>query len=69
MALDSLEKRRNVVGVGRPWMRGGTTPGTNDEQKRAEIGNVYGGNALSPGVGTNRLLLIHPPGVHGGFRK
>ena len=51
MALDSLEKRRNVPGVGRPWMRAKHPVATPDEQWRMASGNTYGGNALSPVVG------------------
>ena len=47
MALDSLEKRRNVPGVGRPWMRMQHPVATPDEQWRMAVGLTYGGNALS----------------------
>lgn len=67
MALDTREKRENVPGVGRPWMRAHHTE-TIDEQWRISVGLGYGGNALSPAGGTvNRLLLINPPGLDGGF--
>ena len=48
MALDSLEKRRNVPGVGRPWMRMTHPVATPDEQWRMSVGLTYGGNALTP---------------------
>lgn len=68
MALDSLEKRRNVPGVGRPWMRVQHPVATPDEQWRIAVGLAYGGNALSPpSAGVGRLLLINPPGLDGGF--
>lgn len=47
MALDTREKRANVLGVGRPWLRH-PHPGTIDEQWRIARGSAYGGNALSP---------------------
>ena len=46
MALDSLEKRASVPGVGSPWYRT-KLPGTVDEAWRLASGNVYAGNALS----------------------
>ena len=46
MAVDSLEKRMNAVGVGRPWMRT-KLPGANDQPWRVASGNGYGGNSLS----------------------
>ena len=47
MALDTKEKRANVIGVGRPWMRDKFPVATPDEQWRIASGNAYGGNALS----------------------
>jgi hypothetical protein len=47
MAIDTQEKRMNVVGVGRPWLRT-KLPGANDEAWRIASGNAYGGNALTP---------------------
>lgn len=47
MAIDTREKRANVMGVGRPWMRSKHPTGTFDEQARINIGNAYGGNSLS----------------------
>lgn len=67
MAIDTKEKRVGVIGVGRPYLRGRFPVAVPDEEWRITRGNAYGGNALSPGVGTNRLLLIHPPGLDGGF--
>lgn len=46
MALDTREKRENVPGVGRPWLRAHHTE-TIDEQWRIGVGLAYGGNALS----------------------
>lgn len=50
MALDTQEKRMNVMGVGRPWMRVHFS-GTIDEQWRIAVGNAYGGNALTAAAG------------------
>jgi len=50
MAIDSLEKRAAIPGVGRPWMRG-KLPGTVDQEWRIASGNAYGGNALYPAAG------------------
>ena len=49
MAIDSKEKRQNIIGVARPWMRNVFPVATPDEQWRAAVGNTYGGNALTPG--------------------
>ena len=46
MAIDSAEKRQNVVGVGRPWLRSKLPVATPDEQWRASSANSYGGNPL-----------------------
>ena len=54
MAIDSKEKRQNVPGVGRPYMRNKFPVATPDEQWRMASGLTYGGNALSPGVGVPR---------------
>ncbi len=45
MAIDTQEKRRNVVGIGRPWLRT-KLPGEKDQQWRIASGNAYGGNAI-----------------------
>lgn len=55
MALDSLEKRRNVPGVGRPWMRMIHPVATPDEQWRMAVGLTYGGNVLTPAAGAGKL--------------
>lgn len=52
MAIDSKEKRVNVIGVGRPWLRDKFPVATPDEQWRASSANSYGGNALSAGGDT-----------------
>ena len=68
MALDTAEKRQNAAGAGRPYMRTHFPVATPDEQWRIASGIAYGGNALSPPApGGARLLLINPPGLHGGF--
>ena len=52
MALDELEKRQAVIGVGRPWMRNKFPVATPDEEWHISSGNAYGGNALSAGTST-----------------
>lgn len=46
MAIDTHEKRRNVPGVARPWMRK-KLPGTIDQPWRIATGNGYGGNEIA----------------------
>ena len=46
MAFDSKQKRQNVLGVARPWVRSHFA-GENSEFWRASAGNIYAGNALS----------------------
>ena len=58
MAIDSKEKRQNVFGVARPFMRAVFPIATPDEQWRAAVGNVYGGNALTPVVGGRIMSSI-----------
>ncbi|KKM16055.1 hypothetical protein LCGC14_1689730 [marine sediment metagenome] len=58
MSIDTKEKRANVLGVGRPWMRDKFPVATPDEQWRMASGLTYGGNALSApatGVVTKRF--------------
>ena len=50
MAIDTKEKRANIPGVGRPWMRDKFPVATPDEQWRIASGLTYGGNALSATV-------------------
>ena len=45
MAIDTHEKRRNVAGVARPWMRS-KLPGSTNQAWRMATGNTYGGNEL-----------------------
>ncbi len=60
MAIDTLEKRHAVASVGLPWLTN-TLPGTsNDEQYRMSVGNVYGGNALSPVVSGGVTSTVIP---------
>jgi len=47
MALDDPEKRKAVMGVGRPWMRVVEPVATPDEEWRISVGNAYGGNPLA----------------------
>lgn len=49
MALDTQEKRMNVVGVGRPWLRS-KLPGAKDQAWRVASGNAYGGNTIAAPV-------------------
>ena len=59
MALNTQEKRLNVVGVGRPWLRSKLPQASKDEQWRIASGLAYGGNALSPlapSTGTPRYV-------------
>ena len=65
MALDSLEKRRNVPGVGRPWMRMQHPVATPDEQWRIAVGNAYGGNTLSLAAGRIMSSLAASGGLAG----
>ena len=58
MALDTKEKRANVPGVGRPWMRDKFPVATPDEQWRMASGLTYGGNPLSATV-PYRATLVH----------
>lgn len=45
--IDSVQKRQNIPGVGRPWLRANFPVATPDEEWRLWIGNVYGGNPLT----------------------
>lgn len=47
MAIDTAEKRQNLTGVGRPYLRSQFPVATPDEEWRIATGNAYGGNALS----------------------
>ena len=51
MAIDSKEKRQNITGVGRPYIRDHFPIATPDEEWRVGVGNVYGGNPLVAVVG------------------
>lgn len=58
----------SAAGAGRVFMRAQFPIATPDEQWRIGAGIAYAGNALSPpAAGTNRLLLLNPPGLDGGF--
>ncbi len=58
MAIDSLEKRANVMGVARPWMRSKLPISDKDAQWRAATGHTYGGNAFaSPDGAAGGLML------------
>ena len=50
MAIDSAEKRQNISGCGRPYMRSHFPVAAKDEEWRIASGHAYGGNALSPGL-------------------
>lgn len=47
MAIDTAEKRQNISGCGRPYMRSHFPVATPDEEWRIFSGNAYGGNTLS----------------------
>ena len=47
MALDTQEKRMNVAGVGRVWMRSKFPTVDKDEQWRVASGLGYGGNDIA----------------------
>ena len=61
MALDTAEKRQNLAGVGRPYMRSQFPIATPDEQWRVGIGNAYGGNDISPPAVGGSIHHIHLP--------
>ena len=58
MALDSLEKRRTVPGVGRPWMRMKHPVATPDVQWRMAVGLTYGDVALAQEIPT---VIVRSP--------
>ncbi len=58
MAIDTREKRENIPGIGRPWMRAHHTE-TIDEQWRIGVGLAYGGNVLSAGSQVVPALVYH----------
>jgi len=45
--MDSKEKRQNVIGVGRPWMRNHFPVAVPDTEWRAASGLSYGANGLT----------------------
>ena len=65
MAIDTTEKRYNIVGVGRPYLRTQFPQTTPDEEWRVAIGNAYSGNALSSGGAAINQLLLLTAGQHG----
>lgn len=70
MAIDSAEKRQNVVGIGRPWMRTHFPIATPDVEWRAATGLSYGANGLqSPPAGRIMSSLAGSGGLagHGGI--
>ena len=56
MAIDTAEKRQGISGVGRTYLRSKFPQTTPDEEWRHTTGHSYGGNALSPTVGGNRIM-------------
>lgn len=50
MAIDSVNKRSSVVGVGRPYLRS-HWPGTIDGAWRLSVGNAYSGNSVGAPTG------------------
>lgn len=67
MALDTKEKRANVVGIGRPYLRDKFPIATPDEQWRIASGNAYGGNALTPSAAAAMPMAIHLYKMAGGL--
>lgn len=59
MAIDDLEKRAAVIGVGRPWMRDKFPVATPDPEWRASSGLTYGGNPFTAIIGGDLYRL--PP--------
>ncbi len=56
MAIDDVNKRTSVVGVGRPFLRS-HWPATIDQSWRLSVGNAYSGNILTPsGTGVQGSL-------------
>ncbi len=47
MAIDTAEKRQNISGCGRPYMRSHFPVATPDEEWRIASGHAYGGNTLA----------------------
>lgn len=67
--LDSIQKRESGFGICLPFTRVGPTADGSDadsEDERAHLAMNYNGIATTAVVG-NRLLLINPPGLDGGF--
>jgi len=59
MALDTKEKRQAIASIARPFMRNTFPVAIPDQQWRMSVGNVYGGNGLSPPVpSTTKNTLI-----------
>ncbi len=73
MAIDTKEKRANVIGVGRPFLRTKEPSADKDQQWRVATGLGYGGNAiglvirgLDYTLPANRLHYTLPPNrLHG----
>ena len=74
MAIDSAEKRQNLMGVGRPWMRAVFPIATPDAEWRVSVGNAFGGNGIAApgGVVVELLSIRHVRNFNrdlsGGFR-
>jgi len=47
MAIDTAEKRQNITGCGRPYMRSHFPIATPDQEWRIASGHAYSGNSLS----------------------
>ena len=61
MAIDTREKRANVLGVARPWIRSKEPDASKDEAWRASSANSYGGNLLSPTIALSFGTLAASP--------
>ena len=63
MAIDSAEKRQNITGAGRTFMRSHFPVATPDSEWRIAAGHAYGGNAIA---GTTPVVAQT---FHEGFRQ
>lgn len=69
MAIDTREKRFSMLNFGDGTHIHATfeADGTVDLDDRQHLLDCYSGIAFAGGAITNRLLLINPPGLDGGF--
>lgn len=69
MAIDTREKRFSMLNFGDGAHIHATfeADGTVDLDDRQHLLDCYSGIAFASTAATKRLLLINPPGLHGGF--